>query len=249
MKTLEKETFICLDCETTGLDKEKDQIIEVAYALFSFSEIKESYETLIDPECEIPAASQAIHNISQCMVKGKPKIKGVLPSLLEVIGNHIVIGHGILFDLALIAREAKKLSLPIPKPFFSYIDTLRMARLYGESPINSLEKLRQHFNLPSYGTHRAMSDVLMNIDVFKKLAAPYKSSQDIMKILRKPIRLKTMPLGKHKGRSFQEIPMEYLQWALRKDFDEDLSYSIRSEVKARKKGNSFQQASNPFSSL
>ena len=48
-----------------------------------------------------------------------------------------------------------------------FIDTLRMARLYGESPINSLERLRQHFNIAAEGAHRAMSDVIVNIEVFK----------------------------------------------------------------------------------
>jgi DNA polymerase-3 subunit epsilon len=58
-----------------------------------------------------------------------------------------------------------------------------------------------------------------------------------------------MPLGKHKGRPFSEIPHEYLQWAANKDFDQDLTFSIRSELKKRKSGNLFKQASNPFSEL
>ncbi len=249
MSFIEKEEFICLDCETTGLDLEKDQIIEIAFARFTFSEIIDTFETLLDPKCPIPQASQEIHNISAEMLQGKPFIDEVLPDLLAQISNHVIVGHGIFFDLSLIAREAKRLSLPIPKPFFPYIDTLRMARLYGESPVNSLEKLRQHFQIPSYGSHRAMSDVMVNIEVFKKLATPYKDTNHLQKVLQKPIRLKTMPLGKHKGRRFEEIPLEYLLWAQRKNFDEDLSFSINSEIRARKKKSRFQEASNPFSSL
>ncbi len=249
MPSIEKEEFICLDCETTGLDLEKDQIIEVAFARFTFSEVLQTYETLIDPKCAIPEASQQIHNISVEMLEGKPHIGAILPELLPQISGHVIVGHGIFFDLSLLAREAKKMNLSIPKPFFPYIDTLRMARLYGESPVNSLEKLRQHFQIPSYGSHRAMSDVMVNIEVFKKLATPYKSTEHLRAVLQKPIRLKTMPLGKHKGRKFEEIPLEYLLWAQKKNFDEDLTYSINSEIKARKKRRGFQQASNPFSSL
>lgn len=94
-----------------------------------------------------------------------------------------------------------------------------------------------------------MSDVLVNIDVFKSLVKDYNSMDELMKVLSKPIPMKHMPLGKHKGRLFREIPIEYLQWAANKDFDRDLLFSIRSEIKRRKQGGLFHQAANPFQNL
>lgn len=249
MGLLKDEIFVCLDCESTGLDSENDRIIEVAAVTFTFDKILNTYESLINPECEIPESSQKIHNISQEMVKGQPKIIEILPSLVEFLGHYIIIGHGITFDIALLANAAKRHSLPFPKKSIRFIDTLRLARLYGESPINSLEKLRQHFNIAAEGAHRAMNDVVVNIEVFKHLSKNFKTTEEILTRLEKPIRLKAMPLGKHKGRRFEEIPVEYLQWAASKDFDEDLLYSIRKELSTRKKGNQFEQASNPFSTL
>ncbi len=129
------------------------------------------------------------------------------------------------------------------------IDTLRLARLYGETRENSLEKLKRHFNIEGEGAHRAMNDVMVNIEVFKFLSAPYKSSSQIISRLKSPVPLKLMPLGKHKGRSFSEIPIEYLYWAVKQDFDQDLLFSLQNEIKRRRKGNLFQQSGNPFSSL
>jgi DNA polymerase-3 subunit epsilon len=166
-----------------------------------------------------------------------------------MIDGHILVGHGIGFDIALIAAEAQRNQIPCKIQEAPYIDTLRLARLYGESPVNSLAKLRQHFNIEEQGAHRAMSDVLVNIEVFKYLARPYKTTDMIFKTLAKPIKLRAMPLGKHKGRRFEEIPLEYLLWAERKDFDQDLLYSIRLELRNRKKGGSFEQSTNPFSQL
>ena len=246
--SLEKELFVCIDCETTGLDVEKDQIIEIACVKFTFSSTIDRFESLINPHCDIPEESQLIHKINQEMVKGKPKITEVMPKLLQMINGHIIVGHGISFDITMIKNVMKKMSIH-PMPTFQSIDTLRMARLYGESPINSLEKLREHFNIESQGAHRAMNDVLVNIQVFKNLCKPFKTKEELLRRLEKPIRLKVMPLGKHKGRKFEEIPLEYLQWAAKKKFDDDLAYSIRYELKLRKKGGSFYQASNPFSSL
>jgi len=249
MTLMRKETFICLDCESTGLETSSDRIVEIAACLFTFDEVLQQYETLIDPECTIPKISQDIHNISQEMIEGKPKIAEVLPSILKMIDNHILVGHGITFDIALISAEAKRHQIPCKIEEQPYFDTLRMARLYGESPVNSLQQLRQHFNIEAEGAHRAMGDVIVNIEVFKQLAKPYKTVQNLVQILQKPIRLKTMPLGKHKGRRFHEIPIEYLFWAEKKDFDQDLLYSIRHELRNRKKGGGFEQAGNPFNNL
>ncbi len=246
---LNEEIFICIDCESTGLDPEKDRIIEVAAARFTFQEVLQQYETLIDPECPIPETSQEIHKISQEMIAGKPKVREVLPRLLEMVQGHIIVGHGIGFDVSLIASEAERAQIPTKIRSQPQIDTLRLARLYGESPVNSLERLRQHFNIQPEGAHRAMSDVVVNIEVFKHLTKKFRSTDEIFKTLQKPIKLRLMPLGKHKGRRFEEIPLEYLLWAEKKDFDQDLLFSIKSEIRNRRRGNQFEQASNPFSGL
>lgn len=249
MALLKNEIFICLDCETTGLEPEKDRIIEVAAAIFQDGVIIEQFESLIDPEIAIPEESMKIHHISNEMVCGKPKIEDVLPNLFNLIGRKIIVGHGIPFDIEFLITSAKRHQVPCSLSSRDYIDTLRLARLYGDSPINSLEKLREHFNIPPEEAHRAMSDVQVNIEVFKYLIKQYKTTEEILERLKKPINLKTMPLGKHKGRPFSQIPVEYLSWASHKDFDQDLLFSIRSELKKRKAGGKFEQAGSPFSSL
>ncbi len=191
----------------------------------------------------------AIHHITDEMVQGKPTAKEILPHVFDMIGKEIIVGHGIGLDLDFLTEEAYRGGIMKNLRQHPIIDTLRLARLYGESPTNSLEMLRKHFNIASEGAHRAMNDVLVNIEVFKYLAAKFKTTKQLTDRLEKPILLKTMPLGKHKGRIFPDIPIEYLRWAARKDFDQDLLYSIRSELKKRKSGEQFHQAGNPFSSL
>lgn len=249
MSLLSKETFICFDCETTGLEPREARLIEIGVCKFTFDEILERYETLIDPETPIPPLTTEIHHITDEMVEGKPKAREVLRDVLKMIGSHILVGHGIQLDVAFVSEECKRACIPCTLHENPFFDTLRMARLYGKSPINSLEKLREHFNIPEEGAHRAMSDAIVNIEVFKKLSTGFKTVQDLQKRLERPILLKAMPLGKHKGRPFPDIPVEYLRWAATKDFDQDLLFSLRSELKARKKGQNFRQASNPFADL
>ncbi len=249
MGFIKEDEFICIDCEATGLDPKKDKIIEVAAVRFTFKKILDRFETLIDPRCLIPEESRLIHNISQDMVQGKPKIYEVIPDLIKFIQEKPIVGHAVYFDIALIHNEALTHHVPCQIKHFPYIDTLRLARLYGQSPTNSLETLRKHFNIQNEGAHRAMNDVIVNIEVFKHLAKNFKTTEELFKRMEKPICLTIMPLGKHKGRRFNEIPLEYLLCATKKNFDHDLMFSIRSEIKNRKKGTNFHQASNPFQTL
>lgn len=249
MGQLDKEVFVCIDCETTGLDPDNDQIIEVAALRFTFEHVIADFESLIDPGCDIPETSIAIHHITKEMVAGKPSMHDILPELLAFIGRSVIVGHGVKFDIQLIANAAKRHQIPNTLLSNTFLDTLRLARLYGESPVNSLEKLRQHFNIAQEGAHRAMNDVLVNVEVFKHLCKKFKTLEQVLSALSKPILMKVMPLGKHKGRLLKDIPIEYLQWAANKDFDEDLLYSIRVEINRRRKGGHFAQAGNPFSNL
>lgn len=249
MGLIHQETFICFDCETTGLDPKTDRIIEIAAAKFDGSQIIERFETLIHPQCPIPESSTEIHHITDDMVKDKPKVEEILEEFLSFVGKHTVVGHGIPFDISIVCEEAKRHKIPCRLSLAPHIDTLRLARHYGNSPTNSLEHLRMHFNIPDEGAHRAMNDVIVNIEVFKNLITSFKTTKQLFDLLAKPVELKTMPLGKHKGRPFKEIPLEYLQWAVNKDFDRDLIHSLKQELKRRKKGGMFSQASNPFLSL
>lgn len=249
MKRFDKEIFVCLDCEMTGLDATEDRIIEIGIAKFTFEQILEVYESLIDPEREISIESIAIHHISQEMVRGKPKLEQVLPEILKLVGSHIIVGHGILHDIDMIAKACERSQIPSRIRQNRILDTLRMARLYGDSPVNSLEQLRRHFNIEPEGAHRAMSDVIVNMHVFKHLCRNYRSIEELEEALSRPVLMKTMPLGKHKGRLIKELPIEYLLWAARKDFDQDLLFSLRYEINRRKKGNLFTQVASPFHDL
>lgn len=250
MTLLKNVRFLCLDCEFTGLDPENDRIIEVAAVHFTFSDTLASYESLLNPDCPISDESLSIHHISHDMLMGKPKIEEILPNLLEFLKDGEIIGHGVAYDIEMICRAATRANIPCDflknRPI---IDTLRLARHYGDSPNNSLEKLAFHFNVPTEGAHRAMNDVLMNIEVFKHLVRRYQTLEQIKDILSRPIKMKYMPLGKHKGRPFSEIPLQYLLHASHLDFDQDLLFSIRLELKRRKKGDGFFQAANPFADL
>lgn len=249
MGNLKSDTFICLDVEATGLSVETDEIVELAVVKFTFDDIIAEFESLVDPGIPIPQESIDVHHITNEMIKGKPRIEDILPEAFEMIGKHVVVGHNIGYDLAMLMQAAKKRGIPCPLETENSIDTLRLARLYAGSPTNSLEVLREHFNIPEEGAHRAMNDVIVNIKVFKYLVMDFKKTKEVLLRLKQPILMKLFPLGKHRGIPFREVPIDYLNWAVNQDFDQDLIHSIVEEKKRRRKRKPFSQSCNPFSDL
>lgn len=249
MGLLSSELFVCVDCETTGLDPDMDAIIEVGAVRFTLAEPLATLSQLINPERPIPESSTAIHKIVDSMVEKAPTIATYLPTLLAFLEKGIIVGHGIQFDLTLIANAASRCGLECNLLKRRSIDTLRLARLYGESPNNSLVTLREHFGIPAEIAHRALEDAQVNMQVFKRLSERFKTTEELFEALSKPIKLKVMPLGKYKGRPFSELPLDFLRWSVRQDFDQDLLFSIKTELQKRQTGAQFRQSVNPFQDL
>ncbi len=245
-----KTEFVCVDVETTGLDVEKDRIIEVAAVRFTMETTLDAFESLVKPGCPIPRESQEIHHINDEMVASAPTIEQILPQVIDFIADRPIVGHGINFDVRLLARDAGAAGITHYLDRLYQIDTLRLARIYGQSATNSLDALRAHFNIEWQGAHRALSDVHVNIEVFRKLAQPYKSFKALQEALARPVLMKLMPLGKYKGRPLKEVPVDYLRWAINKlTLDRDLKFSIDQELSRRKKGRGFDSATSPFGNL
>jgi DNA polymerase-3 subunit epsilon len=99
--------FVALDLETTGLDPRRDAVVAAAAIPVVAGIPQPGYVTLVDPRRPIPASSSAIHGITDAMVTGAPPIEAVLHALGRVWGDGILVGHGVEFDVAILAREAR----------------------------------------------------------------------------------------------------------------------------------------------
>jgi DNA polymerase-3 subunit epsilon len=92
-----------VDTETTGTDPANDRIIELAVVVFEYSaasgdvgRVLGSLDALEDPGIPIPAASTAIHGITDEMVAGRRIDDAAVARLLDGVG--IVIAHNAGFD-------------------------------------------------------------------------------------------------------------------------------------------------------
>ena len=157
--------FCVLDLETTGGDPGSCRITEVGAALYRGGELLGTFQTLVNPGQAIPPRIVVLTGISEAMVVTAPAIETVLPSLLEFIGDAVIVGHNIRFDLAFLnaaLEEAGQSRLT-----HVTLDTLALARrlLTDEVPNCKLGTLATRLRLPNQPSHRALDDARATADL------------------------------------------------------------------------------------
>jgi len=164
------ERYTVLDLETTGLNREKDQITEIAALKLEGNRIVDKFETLVNPKMKIPAGITQITGINDDMVKDMPTIEQVLPNFLNFIKDDILVAHNAVFDIGFLNVNFSKYfenSLPNKN-----ICTMNLARkIIPTIPSYRLSSLCNYFDIKNECAHRAMSDVYATTRLFTKFQA------------------------------------------------------------------------------
>jgi DNA polymerase III epsilon subunit-like protein len=149
--------FVAVDLETTGLDPQRDAVVAAAAIPVRGGVPQSGYVTLVDPGRPIPASSSAIHGITDSMVAGAPGIEAVLDSLTGVWGDGILVGHGVAFDLAVLAREAQVRGRRLPDT--PTLCTMRLtAALHPHWTDVTLDTIAGRFGVKIRDRHTARGD-------------------------------------------------------------------------------------------
>ena len=103
-----KNTYCVIDLETTGLDSKSDAIIEVAAIRFDKDGVDQTFQSFVNPGRKIPRFIEDLTGISQQDVRSAPKIADLNPQLEEFIGDSVLIGHNIGFDVGFLNESGLK---------------------------------------------------------------------------------------------------------------------------------------------
>ncbi len=166
---LSEVTFCVIDLETTGTDRETDAITEIGAVKYRGGERLGTLQTLVNPGTRIPARITVITGITQAMVVSAPRIDQVLPTLWEFIGESVLVGHNIGFDLGFLGAAARACDY---EPLGNlHVDTLALARrlIRDEVPNLRLSTLCSRLRLANRSSHRALDDAMATADLLHYL--------------------------------------------------------------------------------
>jgi len=162
-------TFVVLDLETTGGSPTDDEICEIGAVKVRGGECLGTFHTFVDPGRDIPPAITVLTGLTTAMVRPAPRIDQVLPTLLELLGDAVFVGHNVRFDRSFL--DAALLRSDRPRLANRTVDTCALARrlVRDEVPNCRLGTLAERLRLDHRPTHRALDDALATTDLLHVL--------------------------------------------------------------------------------
>lgn len=144
--------IVSLDIETTGLDENREAIIEIGAVKFNGRRVEGEFSTLLNPNRHIPDFITGLTGIDDAMVRQAPHLRDITPELVNFVGEAPILGHNIRFDVGFL-RKAGLFE------FHQTLDTYELAAvLLPTASRYNLGSLGQQLNIPLPATHRALDD-------------------------------------------------------------------------------------------
>lgn len=213
----------CVDFETTGIPTSDDPhaIVEIGWCDVSFDPwfVNQPASILCNPGRPIPAAAMAIHHITD-------------GDVAEAKGSLSVLGTPEYFAAHNADYERQFIQTDIP-----FICTWKVAlRVWPDAESHSLQFLRYHLGLKPNAVsanppHRAGPDAYLCALLLEKILQQ-PGAPDVETMVRWSnghALLPRCPLFKHKGKKWEDVPTDYLDWIVNKPND------VAPDVKANAK--------------
>jgi ATP-dependent DNA helicase DinG len=144
--------IVSLDIETTGLDENRDAIIEIAAVKFNGKRIEDEFNTLLNPGKQIPDFITGLTGIDNSMVRQAPRLRDIAHELTSFVGDAPILGHNVSFDIKFLRKAG----------LFEYqqtLDTYELASVLMPTATRyNLGALGKQLAIPLPATHRALDD-------------------------------------------------------------------------------------------
>ncbi len=237
MTKIANAVFCIVDIETTGLDPEKDRIVEIACVATTATEVLGMWAALVDGRpCN--AETSAIHGLTDEDLENAVPWEDAQFSLAlfaSRFGDPIYAAHNAAFDKSFVDPESDP-----------WLCTKRLAmHLLPSAPSHKNQVLRywRDLKVDTFGIlpHRALADCLVTAALLRDLLknGPLGRGETVEELIasaESPVLLLNMPKGKHRG-PIADVPTDYISWALgprgMTDMDRDLRFTLETEMRKR----------------
>ena len=159
----QEETCVSLDLETTGINPDSDEIIEVGAVKFQGDRVLDTFQTLVNPFRPLPQFIRELTGITQSQVDEASAFASVAPGLESFIGDCPIVGQNIAFDIEFLLKKG----MPLSNPRY---DTREMASIFlPQLREYSLAPLAASLGIQHPRPHRAVPDAEVTFRVFDAL--------------------------------------------------------------------------------
>ncbi len=153
-------SFVVVDVETTGgRPRGGDRITEFAAVVVERGEIREVFETLVNPLRPIPPFVSHLTKISSDMVKDAPTFDMIAARVVKTMSGNVFVAHNAAFDWRFVSTEVRRASGTALSG--RRLCTVQLARqLLPQLARRSLDHVANYYGIENTARHRAGGDAL-----------------------------------------------------------------------------------------
>lgn len=161
-------SFVVVDIETTGLDPQFDEIIEIGAIKVVDGNVTNTYNTLVKPTNEVDDYITELTGITNEMLEGAPSIKVVINNFYDFIGDNVILGHNVNFDINFLYDELfNHHNLELNNDF---VDTMRIGRyLLKDLKHHRLIDIANNYGISILGNHRSLKDCEITLQIYNNM--------------------------------------------------------------------------------
>lgn len=160
--------FCILDIETTGLNPERDAIIEIAVIRSEAQDGSRSDQVLnesVRPSGNIPKQVRELTGITNEMVAEADTIDQVLPRVAAFVDDARIVSHNAHFDRRFLEHNARHMGMSFAEN--EWVCTMRMAKEVPLGGPYGLADLAEELDVTVGGAHRALDDCHTTMGVYQ----------------------------------------------------------------------------------
>ena len=166
---IESLSYVALDCETSGLNPEEDDVIELGAILVENGVETARVSTLVRSERELPKEVAEITHIDEGELRRAAPFADALEALLPLLARaDFVLAYNAPFDRAFLNRACARGGLSLPKlPWIDVLVLVRQLDRYQRG--KNLADVARRWEVEASEAHRALPDAKTTARLFKKL--------------------------------------------------------------------------------
>lgn len=175
------DELVSLDCETTGLDPRKAEILSIGAIRIKGDRILTSQrlELLVKPQGGISATLIKVHHLRPVDVERGLDIEEAMRRVMEFLGPRPLVGYYLEFDAAMLNKYIRPMlgvGLPNRKVEVSrlYYDWRAMQLPPGSNIDLRFEAIRANLDLPRRAAHDAFNDALITAMMYLRLQGNWR---------------------------------------------------------------------------
>ncbi len=171
----DSDEIVVFDCETTGLNPKKDEIISIGAVKVKGNKIltNEALHLFVEQKKQISHESITIHQIRHCDLENAIPVEEAIEQFLHYIGNRTLVGYYLEFDVAMINKYIKPMfgiTLPNRQKEVSAIYYDKKIATIPQGHIDlRFDAILEDLSLPKLQAHDALNDAVMTAMMYLKL--------------------------------------------------------------------------------